>query len=79
MSSKHSGHDADRSPGDKSVGYGRPPVENRFKPGGPSPNPYGRRGKPRPTCTNDIAAHELDFLDEFVTITVDGKLKTRHA
>ncbi len=31
---------------DYTVGYGKPPEEHRFKPGRPSANPYGRKGKP---------------------------------
>ena len=66
-----SGGDPSREPG--SVGYCRPPVDQQFKKGAPSPNPYGRGGKPR-ALTAD-AAREPDFLDGFVTISIDGKPK----
>ncbi len=45
------------------VGYGRPPLEHRIK-SGEVRNRWGRRGKPKP---------QLDFLDELVVITIDGK------
>lgn len=45
------------------IGYGRPPEAHRFKPGGVG-NPWGRKGKPKPT---------IDFLDEVVTVPVGGK------
>ncbi|TAL83900.1 MAG: hypothetical protein EPN75_00420 [Beijerinckiaceae bacterium] len=45
------------------VGYGRPPKQHTIKPGEVR-NPYGRRGKPRP---------EVDFLDEYVFVTVNGR------
>ncbi|QEE41345.1 MULTISPECIES: DUF5681 domain-containing protein [unclassified Methylobacterium] len=45
------------------IGYGRPPEAHRFKPGGVG-NPWGRKGKPKPT---------IDFFDEIVTVPVGGK------
>ena len=53
------------------VGYCRPPEEHRFREGEPSRNPYGRRGKPR--WLESSEASTPDFLDETVTVTVDGK------
>ncbi|MGA3304001.1 MAG: DUF5681 domain-containing protein [Methylovirgula sp.] len=44
------------------VGYGRPPKEHAVKKGEVR-NPWGRCGKPRP---------ELDFLDEYVAVTING-------
>lgn len=43
MSRKNGGR---RPPSDYSVGYGRPPAANQFKPG-QSGNPFGRRPKPK--------------------------------
>jgi hypothetical protein len=51
---------------DDEVGYGKPPKHGQFKPG-KSGNP---RGRPR-----GLKAELKAELDEFVTITVDGKPK----
>lgn len=53
------------------VGYGRPPEQHRFRPGEPSRNPHGRRGRPREV--GDAASTVPDFLDGLVTVSVDGK------
>src|SRR6185437_9114850 len=47
------------------VGYGRPPREHVIKKGEVR-NPWGRPGKPKP---------EIDFLDECISITVNGRQK----
>ena len=45
------------------VGYGRPPKEHRFREG-TVPNPWGRKGKPKP---------KLDFLDERQKFRIEGR------
>ena len=45
------------------VGYGRPPAQHQVQ-DGETRNPWGRAGKPKPP---------VDFLDEMVTVKVDGK------
>lgn len=47
----------------EAVGPGRPPVRHRIREG-ETRNPWGRRGKPKPP---------VDFLDEEVTLRIDGK------
>jgi hypothetical protein len=54
---------------DDEVGYGKPPKHGQFKPG-KSGNP---RGRPRGAL--GLKAELKAELDEFVTITVDGKPK----
>jgi hypothetical protein len=54
---------------DDEVGYGKPPKHGQFKPG-TSANP---RGRPRGAL--GLKAELKAELDEFVTITVDGKPK----
>ena len=49
------------------VGYGKPPRKHRFKPG-QSGNPRGR-----PKGAKGLKAELRAELDEFVTITVEGK------
>jgi hypothetical protein len=49
------------------VGYGKPPRKNQFKPG-QSGNPRGR-----PKGAKGLKAELRAELDEFVTITVEGK------
>ena len=73
MSRERRGPDGDPSREPGSVGYCRPPVDRQFRKGAPTPNPYGRRGKPRVQAAD--AARAPDFLDGYVTITVDGKPK----
>ena len=52
------------------VGYKSPPVEHRFQPGQPSPNPKGR---PRKNKAFQEAVHEQ--LNRKVAIKVNGKRK----
>lgn len=54
---------------DDEVGYGKPPKHGQFKPG-KSGNP---RGRPRGAL--GLKAELKAELDEFVTITIDGKPK----
>jgi Family of unknown function (DUF5681) len=53
---------------DYEVGYGKPPVQNRFKKGQPSPNPKGR---PR----NSKAVELPSILNEFVSIKMGGRIR----
>lgn len=47
------------------VGYGRPPAQHQIQ-DGEKRNPWGSRGKPKPP---------VDFLDETVTVQVNGKAR----
>jgi hypothetical protein len=58
---------ADLEEGDESGGYGKPPRAHQFKPG-QSGNPRGR-----PKGAKGLKAELRAELDEFVTITVEGK------
>jgi hypothetical protein len=58
---------ADPEEGDEGGGYGKPPRAHQFKPG-QSGNPRGR-----PKGAKGLKAELRAELDEFVTITVDGK------
>jgi hypothetical protein len=60
-------HNIDRS-GDE-VGYGKPPRKNQFKPG-QSGNPRGR-----PKGAKGLKAELREELNEWVTITSDGKTR----
>ena len=58
-----------RPPGSYSVGYGRPPAANQFKPG-QSGNPYGRRLKPKRDDSTEQSgvkrAHGGSELDQLI-------------
>src|ERR1700732_2962793 len=54
------------------VGPGRPPKEHRWKKGGPSPNPKGRRKKPL-TMKPDLKKALEQALNEKIAITKDKK------
>lgn len=54
---------------DEIVGYGKPPRKNQFQPG-KSGNPNGR-----PRGAKGLRTELREELDEWVTITVDGKPK----
>ncbi len=62
-------NDDGRDNDEKKVGYGKPPKHGQFKPG-KSGNPRGR-----PKGALGLKAELKAELDEFVTITVDGKPK----
>jgi Family of unknown function (DUF5681) len=61
------GHD---QPADYEVGYGRPPVEHRFKPGN-NANPKGRKKKTR---NRKVIISEI--LLEPITVKEGGEIKT---
>jgi hypothetical protein len=50
------------------VGYGKPPLHTRFKPGEPSPNPSGR-----PKGARSVKADLDDELSQMVRVTENGK------
>jgi hypothetical protein len=58
---------ADQEEGDEGGGYGKPPRAHQFKPG-QSGNPRGR-----PKGAKGLKSELRAELDEFVTITIDGK------
>jgi hypothetical protein len=56
-------------PKGRKVGYCNPPEEYQYKKGDPSPNPDGRRGKPK----SDSSFGEKGFLDKKIWISDNGK------
>lgn len=67
-----SGSDA-RPKGDYEVGYGKPPIHSRFKPGGVG-NPKGRR-----KATTSVGQMLEDALMKKVTVEENGRSKTMTA
>lgn len=66
--------DPDRNDG--SVGYGRPPVEHRFKPGR-SGNPAGSKHRPkRKGDAKNLKAELLDELGHRVSVTENGRRRS---
>ena len=61
--------DDEPTSGDYEVGYGRPPLRGRFKPG-QSGNPRGR-----PKKTRSVPELIADALDRKIWITVEGRRK----
>ena len=53
------------APSNDHVGYGHPPKEHRFREG-TVPNPWGRKGRPKP---------KVDFLEEKQRVRIDGRWK----
>jgi Family of unknown function (DUF5681) len=60
---------------DYRVGPGRPPLETRWKPGNPSPNPKGRPRK-NAALTPDVKKLFEDVLNRKVTVTRNGRQTT---
>ena len=73
MASKRNKGGFGRPPGDYEVGYGRPPKATRFKKGGPTPNPFGCKGKPNDSSSD--GASDDDFLEKRVPFTANGMKK----
>jgi hypothetical protein len=61
-----------KSPEDYEVGYGKPPVQNRFTPG-KSGNPSGRKKKKPPRETDNVADIIYEESQRLVPVTIDGK------